>query len=142
MQVAEVLDVATTPAQVLLPRAVTVLLTEQAFTGEINVAVKLADVPGARLATLNTVLGEACASTTVTLMSVTLPGLLTVPEKVIEFPVTTDVAGQFNVTLISGVPETAHVAKAALVTRLPEQLSLPRAVRVEVMEQSVPPGTV
>jgi hypothetical protein len=61
---------------------------------------------------------------------------------VIEFPVMTGVAGQFKVTVTSGVPVMEHVADAALVTTLPEQLSLPRAVKVEVMEQAEPAGTV
>jgi hypothetical protein len=59
VQVAEALAVAATPAQVLLPRAVTVLEMEQAFAGEVNVAVKLAEAPGARLARFKTVLGDA-----------------------------------------------------------------------------------
>ena len=43
---------------------------------------------------------------------------------------------------MSGVPVIAQVADAVLVTALPEQLSLPRAVTVEVMEQSLPAGTM
>src|SRR5207249_4282199 len=76
VQVAEAVAVATTPAQVFVPRAVTELVTVQALAGEVKVAVKLAEAPGARLASVKTVLGEAWASITVTLLSVTLPGLL------------------------------------------------------------------
>ena len=142
VQVADAVSVETTPAHVLVPRAVTLLVTVQALAGETKVAVKLAEAPGARLASVKTVLGEAWVSITVTLLSVTLPGLLTVPEKVMELPVTTGITGQFKLTAISGVPVIEHVAEAALVTRAPEQLSLPLAVRVEVLEQAVPAGTV
>ena len=65
--------------QLSLPLAVTVLLTEQASAGAVKLAVKLADAPGARLGTVNTVLGTDWLLTTVTLFSVTLPEFLTVP---------------------------------------------------------------
>jgi len=141
VQVADALAVENTAAQVLLPRAVTVLATEQVLEGETKVAVKLAEAPGARLASVNTVLGEAWLFTTVTLTSGTLPGLLTMPENVMDPPVATGVPGQFNVTAISGVPVIEQVVETLLVTALPEQLSLPRAVTVEVTEQSLPAGT-
>jgi len=79
VQVADAVFVTKSDVQLSLPRAVTLLLTEQASTGAVKLAVKFADAPGARLATVNTVLGEAWRSTTVTLFKVTLPGLLTVP---------------------------------------------------------------
>ena len=79
-QVAEATLVTTVPAQASVPRAVTVLLTEQALAGAVKLAVKFADAPGARLGTVSTVLGEAWLLTTVTLFNVTLPGLLTVPK--------------------------------------------------------------
>ena len=142
MHVADAVSVEGTPAQVLVPRAVTELETVQALAGEIKVAVKFAEAPGARLARVRTVLGEAWTSMTVTLLRVTLPGLLTVPEKVMELPVITGVAGQFKVTAISGVPVIEHVAEATFVTDAPEQLSLALAVSVEVLEQAVPTGTV
>ena len=142
MQVADWVAVATTPAQVLLPVAVTTLVTEHALAGEVKVAVKLAEAPGARLGTVNTVAGDAWLSTTVTLMSATLPGLLTVPEYVIGFPVITWFAGQFKVTAMRGEPVTEQVVVAELVTTLPAQLSRERAVNVDVMEQSVPAGTL
>jgi hypothetical protein len=135
-------SVAETPAHVLLPRAVTVLLTEQASMGELNVAVKFAEAPGARLATVSTVGGVVRSFMTVTLMSVTSPGLLTVPEYVIGLPAETCVAGQFKVTAMRGVPDTEHVADPALVTTSPVHLSVPCAVSVDVIEQSVPAGTV
>jgi hypothetical protein len=65
--------------QASLPRAVTVVLMEHALAGEVMLAVKFAEAPGARLGTVSTVLGEAWLLTTTTLFSVTLPGLLTVP---------------------------------------------------------------
>ena len=57
--VAEALFVTLVTLQLSLPRAVTVLLTVQALAGAVKRAVKLLDTPGARLARLNTVLGEA-----------------------------------------------------------------------------------
>src|ERR1043165_5019016 len=98
--VADWLALAETPAQVLLPRAVTVLVTEHALIGAVNVAVKFADAPGARLATLRTVLGVVWSFTTVTLISVTSPGLLTVPENVIGLPAALCAAGQVKVTVM------------------------------------------
>ena len=78
-QVADALLLVTIPVQLSLPRAVTVLLTEQASNGAVKLAVKFAEAPGARLGTVNTVLGEAWSLTTVTLFKVTLPEFLTVP---------------------------------------------------------------
>ena len=70
----------TNPArQALLPRAVTVLVTAHALAGEVKLAVKLAEAPGARLGTVSTVLGEAWLFTTTTLFKMALPELLTVP---------------------------------------------------------------
>ena len=79
VQVAEALLLTKACVQLSLPLAVTVLLTEQASAGAVKAAVKLVDAPGAKLATLRTVLGTDWLLTTVTLLSVTLPGLLTVP---------------------------------------------------------------
>ena len=79
VQVADALLVTTVPTHASLPLAVTVLLTEHASAGAVRLAVKFAEPPGARLGTVNTVLGEDWLSTTTTLFRVTLPGLLTVP---------------------------------------------------------------
>ena len=65
--------------QASLPVAVTVLLTEHVFAGATNRAVKFAEAPGAKVATVNTALGLAWRFTTVTLFRVTSPRLLTVP---------------------------------------------------------------
>jgi len=65
--------------QLSLPLAVTVLLTEHASAGAVKLAVKFADAPGARLGTVNTVLGAVWLLTTVTLFKVTFPEFLTVP---------------------------------------------------------------
>ena len=59
--------------------ATTVLLTAQAPTGAMKLAVKFVVTPGARLLTVNTVPGEDWLFTTVTLFNVTLPELLTLP---------------------------------------------------------------
>jgi hypothetical protein len=56
-QVAEALAVAPTAEHASLPVAVTALLTEHVSAGAVKVAEKLADAPGARLGTVNTVLG-------------------------------------------------------------------------------------
>jgi hypothetical protein len=78
-QVADAVFVTMFCVQLSLPVAVTVLLTEQASVGAVKEAVKGADAWAARLGTVNTVLGEAWLSTTVTLFKVTLPEFVTVP---------------------------------------------------------------
>ncbi len=57
--VADALCETNVPAQLSVPVAVTVLLTEQASAGAVKLAVKAAETPGARLATVNTVVGTA-----------------------------------------------------------------------------------
>jgi hypothetical protein len=79
VQLADALFVTMACVQLSLPVAVTVLLTEQALMGAVKLAVKIADAWGARLARVNTVLGEAWLSTTVTLFKVTLPEFVTNP---------------------------------------------------------------
>ena len=78
-QVADAVLVTMTFVQLSLPVAITVLLTEQASMGAVKLAVKFADAPGARLGTVNTVLGTDWLLTTTTLFKVTLPELRTVP---------------------------------------------------------------
>lgn len=78
-QVAEAELETTTAVQLSLPLAFTVLLTEQAFAGEVKLAVKLAEAPGARLAIVKTFVGDDWLSVTTMLFSVTLPELRTVP---------------------------------------------------------------
>jgi hypothetical protein len=78
-QVAEALAVTLASVQPSLPLAVTVLLTEQPSAGAVKLAVKLAETPGARVGTVNTVLGTDWLLMTVTLFRVTLPEFLTVP---------------------------------------------------------------
>jgi hypothetical protein len=58
VQVADALLLTTFSVQLSLPLAVTVLLTEHASAGAVKLAVKFAEPPGARLGTVNTVLGE------------------------------------------------------------------------------------
>ena len=72
-QVAVALLETTAEVQASLPLAVTVLVIEHASIDAVKVAVKLADAPGAKVATVNPVLATA------TLFRVTLPVLLTVP---------------------------------------------------------------
>ena len=64
---------------VSLPRAVTVLLTEQVLVGAVKVVLKLAVAPGARVATVNTMGGDDWLLLTVTLLSAISPEFLTVP---------------------------------------------------------------
>ena len=78
-QVADFVSVTTVAVQASLPLAITVLLTEHASAGAVKLAVKLVETPGARLGTVNTVLGTDWLLTTVTLFNVTLPEFLTVP---------------------------------------------------------------
>src|SRR5256885_1083590 len=78
-QVADALSVTILALQASLPRADTVVLTVHAPVGVVKTAVKLADAPGARLATVNTVGGEDWLSVTVTLFKMTLPEFFTVP---------------------------------------------------------------
>jgi hypothetical protein len=78
-QFAEALALTRALVQASLPLAVTALVTEHASAGAVKLAVKLADTPGARLAKVNTVLGEAWLLMTATLFRVTLPEFLTVP---------------------------------------------------------------
>jgi hypothetical protein len=79
-QVADLVSVTTPAAHASVPVAVTVLLTEQVLAGAVNVAEKLVDAPGARLATDNTTAGVVLSFETFTLFSATLPVFLTVPE--------------------------------------------------------------
>jgi hypothetical protein len=78
-QVADAVLVTMTCVQLSLPVAITVLLTEQPSVDAVKLAVKFADAPGARLGTVNTVLGTDWLLTTTTLFKVTLPELRTVP---------------------------------------------------------------
>ena len=60
--------------------ALKVVVTEQALGGTVKLPVKLADAPGASVATVNTVvLGAGRSLTTTTLVRVILPTLRTVP---------------------------------------------------------------
>jgi hypothetical protein len=78
-QVADAVFVTMSCVQLSPPVTVTVLLTEQAPTGAVKLAVKIADAWDARLARVNTVLGTDWLSTTVTLFKVTLPEFVTNP---------------------------------------------------------------
>ena len=79
VQVADAVFETLTAEQASLPLPVAVLLTEHASAGVVKLAVKFAEAPGARLAKLRTVLGDAWLLTTVTLFKVTLPEFRTVP---------------------------------------------------------------
>src|ERR1035437_3804735 len=70
------------------------------------------------------------------LFNVTLPVLLTLPEKVSVWPGETGCAGHTLVTLMPGVVISLQVADAVLVTMTPVHLSLPVAVTVLLTEQA------
>jgi hypothetical protein len=140
-QVADSVSVTTVPAQASVPVAVTVLLTEHVSAGAVKVAEKLADTPGARLGTVNTVTGTDLSLETTTLFSVTLPEFLTVPVKVIGPPAAAGTVGQTSVTAMLGAVATPQVITAEFCTGVPVQVSRPVADTVVVTEQSVA-GTV
>jgi hypothetical protein len=132
----EALAVTPIDVQASLPLAVTVLLTEHVLAGEVRLAVKFAEPPGARVGTVNTVLGKDWLSTTTMLFRVTLPGLLTVPWQVINPPAAAGTSGQFSVTAMAGAVESGQVADAKLVTTVPTHASLPLAVTVLLTEHA------
>src|ERR1035437_8662894 len=68
-------------------------------------------------------------------VKVTLPVLLTLPEKVSVWPGETGCAGHTLVTLMPGVVTSGQVTDAVLVTGAAVQLSLPLAVTVLLTEQ-------
>src|ERR1035437_1004340 len=68
------------------------------------------------------------------LFNVTLPVLLTLPEKVNNWPGATGCVGHALVTTMPGVVMTGQVALAVLVTATPQAL-WPVAVKVSVTEQ-------
>jgi hypothetical protein len=70
-------------------------------------------------------------------VKVTLPVLLTLPEKVSNCPGETGCAGHTLVTLMPGVVMSGHVADAVFVTKACVQLSLPVTVTVLLTEQEL-----
>ena len=68
----------TAPPQVLLPVAVETLVTEQ-FVGATKLPVNFAESPGAKTANVSTGVVPLRLFSTMTLVSITLPLLLTVP---------------------------------------------------------------
>ena len=96
--------------------AVKVELAEQASRGAVKLLLKLADAPGASEPIVNTtVLGDGWLLTTVTLVSVTFPALLTLPLEVRTPPGAAGVAGQDWVTTTRGVV-TSGQSMVALAT--------------------------
>src|SRR5262249_3636075 len=84
--------------------------------------------PGARTRLSRT--SPAWSSMIVTLPSVALPVLLTIPVKNTKSPWLTGAGGQYRVTAIRGVVMRGQAALAVPTTLLPRQNSLPRAVIV------------
>src|SRR5262245_13003294 len=79
------------------------------------------------------VFGEGRSFTTVILVIVMLPELLTVPVKTSNWPGATGFAGHCLVTVRRGVGTIGQIAPAVAVTLLPEHTSVPRAVTISEM---------
>jgi hypothetical protein len=77
LQMADAVFVTMACVQMSLPVAITVLLTEQASMGAVKLAPKVANAPGVKLGTVNTV--PIWLLTTTTLFKVMLPVFRTVP---------------------------------------------------------------
>src|SRR5207302_1113177 len=137
----------------------------------VYVPLKVAETPGARLAALNTavfgpgrslvttmlvkvpgaseaaaktvVLGTGRLLTTTILVRVTLPVLLTLPEKVSNWPGATGCAGQALVTLMPGVKTSEHVVWTELLTVRGKVVnwSTPWATNVAVLARQGLEGT-
>ena len=87
--------------------------------------------PGASMATVKiTVLAAGRLSVTITLVSVMLPALLTVPLYVMMPPGSAKLNGHTCVTVIAGVVVIAHVVLVEFVTAIPQML---RPVTVDML---------
>jgi hypothetical protein len=120
------------------------MVTEHvSLVGTVKLPVKLALAPGARDTALKTTVSATGRSLTTTmLVSVMLPGFLTVPLYVSGPPGAGEVVGQAIVTAMLGLPSSGQVLVALAVTRVPVHLSLPLAVSVEVTAQPPLVGAV
>ena len=136
-QVADAVLVTGAAVQLSLPVAVTVLLTEQPSVDAVKLAVKLTVAPGASvIGPMTGVLGTGWLFRTTMLFNVTLPVLLTLPEKVSNPPGETGCAEHTLVTVMPGVFIPVQVADAVFVTMTFVQLSLPVAITVLLTEQA------
>jgi hypothetical protein len=79
VHVADVDAVTRASSQLPIALAPTVLVMKQTFAGAVKLAVKFADSPGARVARVNTVDGEAWVFVTTMSFNVTFPEFRTVP---------------------------------------------------------------
>src|SRR5437868_6818136 len=117
MQVIETVFVTELAAQASVPTPLKVVVSEQSLSGTLNEPLKLADAPGASEANVKTgLLGAGRSLTTTMSRRVTLPVLLTLPEKVSNCPGLTGSTGHTFVTLRPGVKTSEHVVAAELVT--------------------------
>jgi hypothetical protein len=108
----------------------------QALAGTVTVLVKVASAPGAREATVNTVvLTEGRSLVTTTSVRVMFPVLRTVPLYWNEPPGNIGAAGQFTVTKIFGAVRMGQAEVTTLLTSVPQMLR-PVAVDVLMEEQS------
>src|SRR3954466_14973175 len=105
------------PAQRSWPRAVRVSINSQQSVGAVKLPLKVRDAPGTRvIGPMTGVFATGILSVTKTLMSVTLPGLLTVPVNVNRPPRGVGWRGQFFVMAIRGVILTGQVVVTLAVT--------------------------
>src|SRR5260370_21076498 len=119
------------PVHALAPVATSVSKYEQQLGGTCSLPVKFVDCPGARVTGPKTgVLFVGRSLTTITLVKVMLPALLTDPLKMARPPGTTGLAGQYLATAILGVVIPGQSLKALAVTKRPKHLSLPLAMNV------------
>src|SRR5437879_5571827 len=131
-----VVAVATTPTplQVFVPRAVKVSVMEQTLVGTIRLPEKSRHSPFVRTGKLATTLPpvlRTLSSTTVTLVSGTLPVLQTVPLKVSTPPGSPLVAGRSLGTGIAGAVHTVQTALFVAQTCLEVgEVSVPHATTV------------
>jgi hypothetical protein len=96
--------------------------------------VKLIIVPGASVAVVKTGVVPLKLFTTLTLVSVMLPALLTVPLNTSRPPGLAGFAGQVCATTRRGVVTSGQVAVALLDAKVESQISLPVAVTVLLTE--------
>src|SRR5947208_544751 len=88
------------PAQRSWPRAVRVSMSSQQSDGAVKLPLKFCEAPGARvIGPITAVLATGMLSVTNTFVSVTFPGLLTVPVNVNTPPRGVGCGGQFFVTV-------------------------------------------
>src|SRR5260370_723896 len=115
----------------LAPLATKVSKYVQQLSGTTSLPVKFVAWPGARVIGPSTgVLFVGRLFTTITLVRVMVPALLTVPENIARPPGATGFAGQCLITEILGLVMPGQSLKSVAVTIRPKHLSAPLAFTV------------